>query len=91
MTYNLVVTNNGPASATNVIVTDPLPNDVSSFQSRHHGYMFRGGRHRNLLIGNHGQRGTATITIVTHAGAPGIASNTASVTADQSDPNLSEQ
>ncbi len=89
LTYTLAVTNNGPASATNVIVTDPLPTDVSVFSvTSSAGTCSNAGGTVTCLLGTMANAGTASITILTLAGAPGIASNTASVTADQSDPNL---
>ena len=93
LTYTLLVTNNGPANATNVTVTDPLPTNVTYLSvnplpptcSEAAGTV-------TCLLGTMANAGTATVTILTLAGAPGIASNTASVTADQmTTPNTSTQ
>ena len=89
LTYTLVVTNNGPSSATNVIVTDPLPSGVNFVSvtpipptcSNANGTV-------TCLLGTIANGGTSTVTIVTLAGAPGIVTNTATVSADQTDPNL---
>ena len=43
------------------------------------------------LLGTMPNGGTATITILTLPNAPGMVSNTATVIADQTDPNTAEQ
>ena len=93
LTYTIGITNNGPSSATNVIVTDPLPADVTylSFTTSS-GNCSEAGGTVTCLLGSMANGGTATITILTLAGAPGIATNTASVVADQmTTPNTSTQ
>jgi len=88
LTYTLNVTNNGPASATNVIVADTLPSGVT-----YHAYTSTAGTCSEAggavtcLLGTIANGGTATITIVTIAGQPGMVTNTAMVKADQTDPN----
>lgn len=91
LTYTLTVTNNGPASATDVTVTDPLPDNVTYLSSSSsQGTCSQAGGTVTCLLGTMAvSPPTATVTIVTLAGAPGTASNTASVTADQTDPNTS--
>ena len=93
LTYTLVVTNNGPASATNVTVTDPLPADVmdsSVFTTA--GICSEAGGTVTCLLGTMANGANATITILTVAGAPGTATNTASVIDDQmTSPNTSTQ
>ena len=42
----------------------------------------------SCLLGTMANAGTATITILTIPGQPGVILNTATVTAEQSDPNL---
>jgi len=89
LTYTLAVTNNGPASATNVVVTDPLPSAVTYLQvTTTTGTCSEAGGTVTCLLGTMANGATATITILTLAGTPGPAVNTASVTADQVDPNL---
>ena len=89
LTYSLAVTNNGPASATNVTVTDPLPSAVTYLSATTTvGTCSEAGATVTCLLGTMANAATATITIVTLAGAQGSASNTASVTADQTDPIL---
>ncbi len=58
LTYTLAVTNNGPASATNVTVTDTLPSVVTYLSDDHDaGFMFGSGRNRDLPAGHDGERG----------------------------------
>ena len=87
--YSLVITNNGPATATDVIVTDPLPSDVTWLSdSTTQGTCSQAGGTVTCLLGSMTKGATATVTILTLAGAPGTATNTATVSADQTDPNL---
>jgi uncharacterized repeat protein (TIGR01451 family) len=93
LTYTLAITNNGPASATNVTVTDPLPSNVSYLSVNSTvGTCSEAGGTVTCLLGTLTNGATASITILTLAGAPGTATNTASVTADQmTTPNTSTQ
>ncbi|HKV78413.1 MAG TPA: C25 family cysteine peptidase [Candidatus Sulfotelmatobacter sp.] len=89
LTYSLAVTNNGPASATNVTVTDTLPSSVTYLSSTSTvGTCSEAGGIVTCLLGTMANAGTATITILTIPEQPGLISNTATVTADQTDPNL---
>jgi uncharacterized repeat protein (TIGR01451 family) len=88
LTYTLVVTNNGPASATTVTVADTLPAAVTYLSvTTNTGTCSEAGGTVTCLLGTMANAGTATITILTVAGTPGVVSNTATVTADQTDPN----
>ena len=87
LTYSLAVTNNGPASATNVIVTDALPSAMTYLSATTtQGSCSEAGGTVICPLGTMANAGTATITILTLPGAPGMVTNTATVTADQTDP-----
>jgi uncharacterized repeat protein (TIGR01451 family) len=89
LTYTLVVTNNGPATATNVTVMDPLPSNVGYLSvNTTAGTCSEADGTVTCLFGTMNNGGTATVTILTLAGVPGTATNTATVSAEQTDPNL---
>jgi uncharacterized repeat protein (TIGR01451 family) len=88
ITYSLAITNNGPATATDVTVTDTLPSAVTYLSATTTaGTCSEADGTVTCLLGSMADAGTATVTIVTLAGAPGQATNTATVSADQTDPN----
>jgi uncharacterized repeat protein (TIGR01451 family) len=87
LTYTLTVTNNGPATATNVIVTDPLPTDVTFLSvNTTAGTCSEAGGTVTCLLGTMANAANATVSILTLTAAPGTATNTATVSADQTDP-----
>lgn len=92
LTYSLAVTNNGPATATNVTVTDTLPASVTylSANTTLGSCSEAGGTVTCLLttMASSGSTSTATITILTLPNQAGTVSNTATVSADQTDPIL---
>lgn len=89
LTYSLAVTNNGPATATNVTVTDTLPTVVTYLSSTStQGSCSEAGGTVTCLLGSMDNGTTATINILTLPQQAGTVSNTATVTADQTDPNL---
>jgi uncharacterized repeat protein (TIGR01451 family) len=88
LTYTLAVTNNGPATATNVTVADTIPSSMlyQSYTTTQ-GSCSEAGGTLTCLLGNMANAGTATISVLVIPQQPGQISNTATVAADQVDPN----
>jgi uncharacterized repeat protein (TIGR01451 family) len=90
--YNLVVTNNGPATATNVTATDPLPTNltyVSAISSRGTCSYNAGTRTVSCAVGTltNGQVAAITVRVTVDASASGLTlTNTATTAATQTDP-----
>ncbi|HKT89465.1 MAG TPA: C25 family cysteine peptidase, partial [Candidatus Sulfotelmatobacter sp.] len=88
LTYMLNVTNNGPATATNVTVADTVPASmIYQSYTTTQGTCSEAGGTVTCLLGSMANAGTATITILVIPQQPGQISNTATVAADQVDPN----
>jgi uncharacterized repeat protein (TIGR01451 family) len=91
LTYLLTVSNNGPANATNVMVTDMLPTGVTYFYALpSQGTCSEAGGEVTCLLGSiaSGATPAPTVAILTFAGVPGVVTNAAMVAADQTDPIL---
>jgi uncharacterized repeat protein (TIGR01451 family) len=91
LTYTLTVTNTGPSGATGVTVTDTLPEGISFGNATvSQGTCADAGGIVTCSIGSLANGAAASITLtVTTPAAAGILTNTATVTANESDPNLS--
>jgi uncharacterized repeat protein (TIGR01451 family) len=93
--YTLRVTNNGPATATNVVATDPLPANmtyVSAITSRGGPCTYNAGtRTISCPVGTltNGQVAAITVRVTIDAAASGqTLNNTATAAATQTDPRL---
>jgi uncharacterized repeat protein (TIGR01451 family) len=89
LTYALVVANFGPATATNVVVTDPLPASATFLSdSTTQGTCTQAAGTVTCSLGTLSPNGRALVVIKVTPTAKTLLTNTARVTADQSDPNL---
>ncbi len=87
VTYTVVVTNNGPQASAGVVVTDPTPANLT-FVSNSNGCT--SAYPCNLGTLAPGQSVTITSTYSTSPSFSGNVSNTATVSATTSDPNLTD-
>jgi len=85
LSYRITATNNGPATATNVIVTDTLPAGVAFVSAAATQGNCNGSGPVNCNLGNLAVGSSAVVTIVVTPSTPGQIINTASVTANESD------
>jgi uncharacterized repeat protein (TIGR01451 family) len=86
--YTITVTNNGPSNATNATVTDTLPAGVTSnLNTSSQGSINQSGSLVTALLGTLNVGATATVTLNLTPTTAGALTNTASVSADQADPN----
>ncbi|HKO56252.1 MAG TPA: C25 family cysteine peptidase [Thermoanaerobaculia bacterium] len=94
LVYTLLAQNNGPATATNVSVSDPLPTNltfVSVNTSKGTCSYNSGTRTISCAVGtlSNGQVAAITVRTTVDAGASGLTlNNTATTTATQTDPRL---
>jgi uncharacterized repeat protein (TIGR01451 family) len=89
LTYTLTITNNGPDSATNVVVTDTLPNSVTFVSAMASpGSCSESGGIVTCNLGNLAV-GQAIVTITVIPNSVGTIFDTATVTSDTDDPDPS--
>ena len=87
LTYSLTVTNNGPYSAPNVVLTDTLdPNLTYQSATKSQGSSTRSGNVVTFSFGSLGVGQTVTATVTAAASEDGNLNNSASVTSSISDP-----
>ncbi len=86
--YTLVVTNNGPSDATGVILTDTLPTGMAFVSAGSANCSYSSGKvicnSDRIVVG-----GTAQFTITVDPSKAGVFTNQAQVTANEPDPNIS--
>ncbi|HEU4766523.1 MAG TPA: PQQ-dependent sugar dehydrogenase [Pyrinomonadaceae bacterium] len=85
LTYRIVATNNGPAAATNVTVTDALPAGVAFVSASTTQGACSGSTTVTCNAGSLASGAGAIVTIVVTPSAPGQLSNTATVAAGEND------
>ncbi len=91
MTYNIVVSNTGPANATNVVLVDALPLTVSYLNSTSSsGFCSQSGTQLTCVLGDIQANGPpVNITVNVIATTASTAVNQATVSSDVSDPDIS--
>lgn len=89
-TYTLTVTNNGPDTANQVVVTDPLPTNATFLGDSGSGWTFSdvNGVVTADLTSPLANQASASFTITESAPTPGTITNTATVSSVTPDPNL---
>jgi uncharacterized repeat protein (TIGR01451 family) len=87
LTYTTTVTNNGPAQATGVTLTDTLPGGVTFLSAIPSQGSCSGTSLITCSLGNLANGASATVSIVVTTTAVGALTNTASVTSATTDPN----
>ncbi len=86
LTYTVVVTNNGPDTATGVTLTDPLPTGTTFASATPTQGSCSGTGTVTCSLGSLANGAKATVTIVVQPTASGNVSNTANVSDQQTDP-----
>jgi uncharacterized repeat protein (TIGR01451 family) len=89
LTYTISVTNFGPSTASNVVVTANLPNSVS-FVSASPGYSFGNNIVTFPNIGNLAKDASVTLNVVVQPFVVGSATNLITVSTSVTDPNLAD-
>jgi uncharacterized repeat protein (TIGR01451 family) len=88
ITWTMVVTNNGPSTDTGVKVSDPMPAGNTYVSSSTTQGTCTGGAILNCDLGTMAAGASVTITLVTTPSTTGIQTNTATVSGDLPETNL---
>ena len=89
LSYRLAVTNNGPATATNLVVIDNLPAGVTFNSASSLDFLCSGANTVNCTLDSLAPGASASIIIVVIPSTSGQISNTATMTVSESDFDLS--
>ena len=87
LTYTITASNNGPGTATGVVVNDPLPSGVTFVSSSQASCTHSAGVITCLPV-TLSPGANASVAIVVRPNSPGTLTNTAAVTSTSSDPDL---
>ena len=87
ITWTMVVTNNGPDTATGVTISDPVPVDNTYVSATTTQGSCTGGAILNCSLGTIPAGGTVTITLVTTPGVAGTVTNTVTVVGNETETN----
>ena len=92
MKYTITASNEGPGAATGVSVVDTLPAGTTFVSAKTtQGSCSRAARKVTCDLGELASGTSATVTVVVKApSCPGRLTNTASITADQADPDTAD-
>ena len=87
LSYRIVATNNGPATATNVTIADPLPAGVAFVSAATTQGTCNGTATVTCNLGSLAVGGSAIVTIVVTASSAGQLTNSATVHGSEADPD----
>jgi uncharacterized repeat protein (TIGR01451 family) len=89
ITWTMVVTNNGPDTATGVTIVDPMPGGNTFVSASPSQGSCTGGAILHCSLGTIAAGGTVRITLVTTPGTVGKVTNTVTVSGNETETNLS--
>ncbi len=87
ITWTMVVTNNGPDTATGVTIADPMPAGNTFVSASTTQGSCTGGSVLHCILGTIPAGGSVTITLVTTPTAPGTVTNTVTVAGNETETN----
>ena len=90
LTYRVIVTNNGPSPATNVVATDSLPAGVTFIAATPTQGSCNGTTTVTCNLGSLARNAAAIVVITVVPQTAGLLTNSANVSATENDPDLSD-